>query len=93
MRYLFLLLLVSCGVQPTNFVPVEVDKPVNVYIPCQQTIPDEPLWLTKTVNPEVDIYKQSTTFQAALDQHFAYEKLLKDALTSCTTLSTQGDAK
>lgn len=93
MRYLLLLLLSACATPASNFVPVEVDKPVNVYIPCQQAMPTEPIWLTKTINPAADIYKQSITLQATIDQHFAYEKLLKDALTSCTTLSTKGDTQ
>lgn len=82
-----LLLLGACAAPPTSFVPVNVDKPVPVYVPCQQTIPDEPVWITKTINPSADIYKQSTTLQATIDQHLAYEGQLKDVITSCTTLS------
>lgn len=86
---IFLFSLAACATPPVSYVPVETDKPVPVYIPCQQTIPEEPLWVTKTIDPNTDIYKQSTALQGALDQHAAYEKQLKDTITVCITLSTK----
>jgi hypothetical protein len=77
MRYLIALLLCGCAAQPTRFVPQLVETPVNKVFKCELKAPTEPLWATKAITSESDIWTQSRAMRAELNQREGYETELK----------------
>ena len=74
--------LAGCGPR----LPERVLVPVEV--PCKVDVPARPVWATKALPADADIFDQVRALLAERKQRIAYERLLEAAVASCNATST-----
>lgn len=79
---LAILVLTGCGPR----IPERVLVPVEVL--CKVDVPQEPVWATKALPADADIFDQVRALLAERKQRIAYERLLRAAVMSCNATST-----
>lgn len=79
---LALVVLTGCGPR----IPERVLVPVEV--PCKVDVPAKPVWATKALPADADIFDQVRALLAERRQRQGYERLLEAAITSCNATST-----
>lgn len=61
---------------------------VPIEVPCNVDVPQEPVWATKSLPADADIFDQVRALLAERRQRIGYEKLLRAAVASCNATST-----
>lgn len=58
---------------------------VEVAVPCRVDMPAKPVWATRALRPDADIFDQVKALLAERRQRQGYERLLEAAIEGCNS--------
>lgn len=82
MKYILMLLILGgCATIEPKIKTVEITVPV--YVKCETAVASKPLYASKKIKPDSNIWLQSQSLRLEIEERTNREKLLEEALQSC----------